>query len=102
MGTTCVQAPSSSIDGVMYNLANVKLAMAGDRKHEVINMLSQLLHEAVEVGGGGRGIGGSPPPPPRMFPNLQVEPKIRTVCWQFNPLCSPCRLLVNLPDCQIT
>lgn len=44
-----MQATSGSIDDVIYNLANVKLAMSGDKRNEVIKMLSQLLHEAVEV-----------------------------------------------------
>lgn len=40
---------SGSIDDVIYNLANVKLAMAGDKRNEVIKMLTSLLEEAVEV-----------------------------------------------------
>ena len=40
---------SGSIDEVIYNLANVKMAMSGDKRNEVIKMLTQLLQEAVEV-----------------------------------------------------
>lgn len=44
-----LQNVSGSIDDVIYNLANVKLAMAGDKRNEVIKMLTSLLEEAVEV-----------------------------------------------------
>ena len=38
------------MDDLASGLASVKLAMSGDKRNEVINLLTQLLQEAVEVG----------------------------------------------------
>ena len=40
---------SGAIDEVFYNLANVKMAMSGDKGNEVIKMVTRLLQEVVEV-----------------------------------------------------
>lgn len=44
-----LQAKSGSMDDVMHRLANVKLAMSGDNRTEVIKVLQQLLQDLVEV-----------------------------------------------------
>lgn len=41
--------PSELIDELSSSLANVKLAMASEKRDEVITLLSKLLKDAAEV-----------------------------------------------------